>query len=175
MKTRKKIRLQSWDYRNQGIYFITILTKDRFHYFGEIQDGMSILSRQGKIAAECWFGLSGHFNGLTFHEFVVMPNHIHALLEMDGNCHSKISAVDVRSGHDPTLQSAGDEQVKRASLSTIIGCYKSAVSKLIRREGLHFEWHRSFYDVIVRTEDAFLKISNYIQQNPQSWEKDKFH
>ncbi len=59
------------------------------------------------------------------------------------------------------------------SISTIVGSYKSAVSKHAYRLGFEFEWQTRFHDRIIRDEQAFLNISNYIINNPKKWEKDE--
>lgn len=69
-------RLQNWDYSWDGIYFITICTKGRKHYFGEIVDGKMNLSKIGIIADILWHEIKNHAKNVELGEFVVMPNHI---------------------------------------------------------------------------------------------------
>jgi putative transposase len=78
-------RLQNWDYGNDAAYFITICTKDREHYFGEIQNGQMKVSPAGAIAHVLWFEIKNHANNIELGEFVVMPNHVHGILVLDGN------------------------------------------------------------------------------------------
>lgn len=47
-------RMQNWDYANEGAYFITICTKDRVHYFGEIVNGEMQLNELGNIVQSEW-------------------------------------------------------------------------------------------------------------------------
>lgn len=61
------------------------------------------------------------------------------------------------------------------SVSSIIGGYKSAVSKHARRLGYEFGWQASFWDHVVRTDGGFDRISNYIKNNPAKWDLDKFN
>lgn len=57
-----------------------------------------------------------------------------------------------------------------------MGAYKTTSSKLIRAEGLiDFKWKRSFHDHIIRQGASFDLISNYIENNPEKWEEDRFH
>lgn len=73
-------RLQSWDYGNDGSYFITICTKDRKHYFGEVVEGEMKLNEVGKLAEKYWLEIPEHFNYIELGNFIVMPNHVHGIL-----------------------------------------------------------------------------------------------
>src|SRR4029079_11026254 len=76
-------RLQSWDYRSNGAYFITICTKNREHYFGEILDGEMQLNEPGNLAEKYWIEIPDHFPFIELGNFVVMPNHVHGILIID--------------------------------------------------------------------------------------------
>lgn len=78
------IRLQNWDYRWDGAYFITICTKNREHYFGEITKGKMNLSNIGVLADIFWHEIKNHAKNIKLDAFVVMPNHIHAILILNG-------------------------------------------------------------------------------------------
>ncbi len=80
-------RLQNWDYSSAGMYFITICTKNRMEYFGEISSDNMELSEAGKIADKIWWDIQGNFSNVGFDEYVVMPNHIHGIIRIvnDGN------------------------------------------------------------------------------------------
>ena len=82
MRQRKSIRLKCWNYSNDGIYFITICTKDKSHWFGDVENGEMVLNNCGKIAKKCWSEIPNHFKKVELGEFVVMPNHIHGLIEI---------------------------------------------------------------------------------------------
>jgi putative transposase len=80
-------RLSNWDYGSHGLYYITICTKDRTHYFGEITpstETQNIASLQptiiGEIAHQNWLDIYNHFSFIELDEFVIMPNHIHGIL-----------------------------------------------------------------------------------------------
>ncbi|HEX9972985.1 MAG TPA: glucose-6-phosphate dehydrogenase [bacterium] len=74
------IRLPGWDYRSPGGYFVTICTKDRECWFGEIDNGEMILSDLGKIVDQYWQEIPDHFKNVQPDEFVIMPNHTHGIL-----------------------------------------------------------------------------------------------
>lgn len=83
-----------------------------------------------------------------------MPNHLHILFEINKK----------------------DCDLKIKSVSSLIGAYKTIVSKEIHFLGdIDFSWQRSFHDHIVRSESSYENIYNYITNNPENWEKDKFY
>ncbi len=90
-------RLQTWDYSSKGSYFITICTKNREHFFGEIIDSKMQLNETGKLAENYWKEIPVHFSFIELGNFVVMPNHVHGILiihknatENDGNIHALV-------------------------------------------------------------------------------------
>jgi putative transposase len=74
-----------WDYGSPGAYFITICTADRRHYFGEIRDGVMHLSHVGVIADILWYEIPHHAKNVELGVFVVMPNHLHGILILNGD------------------------------------------------------------------------------------------
>ena len=72
-------RLQSWDYGANGAYFITICTKNRKYFFGEIENHQMILNDIGKLAEKYWIEIPAHFTFIELGEFVIMPNHTHGI------------------------------------------------------------------------------------------------
>ena len=84
-KARKSPRLKNWDYSSDAAYYITICTKNREHYFGEIKNGKMHVSPAGAIADVLWHEIKNHAKNIELGEFVVMPNHIHGILILNGN------------------------------------------------------------------------------------------
>ena len=78
-------RLQNWDYGSNGVYFITICTADRNHYFGEILEMQLNASEMGKLAQQYWIEIPHHFPSVKLGDFVIMPNHIHGILIIEKN------------------------------------------------------------------------------------------
>jgi len=76
-------RLKNWDYGSNSAYFITICTKNREHFFGEIQNGKMQLNELGKNAFQFWMEIPNHFPFIELGNFVVMPNHTHGILIID--------------------------------------------------------------------------------------------
>lgn len=208
-------RLQNWDYGWEAIYFVTICTKDRIHYFGEIDNGEMKLSPIGAIADVLWYELRNHFDNIELDAFVVMPNHIHGIIAInndggDGNnggngdngetshtngtthdaaMHTDGTTHTVETTHALSLQlspqsssssstTIGQKRFQHQgskTLSSIVGAYKSAVSRHAHRLGYDFAWQSRFYDNIVRNNDALNRIEKYIHNNPNNWKEDKFY
>lgn len=180
-------RLQNWDYGWNAAYFVTICTKNREPYFGEIANGKMILSSQGILADVFWHEIQNHANNVELDAFVVMPNHIHGILILNGE--PPESPGPPESGRDEaclvsTSSSSGSPETigqKRFqnqginTLSSIIGSYKSAITKHANRLRLDFAWQSRYHDHIIRDNASFIRIRNYIINNPANWHEDKFY
>lgn len=79
---RKSIRLKNYDYAKKGLYFITLCVKDRAHIFGEVLNGKMILNHFGKIVDTEWQNTPLVRNNIALHEHIIMPNHIHGIIEI---------------------------------------------------------------------------------------------
>jgi REP element-mobilizing transposase RayT len=148
---RKSPRLQGYDYSQSGAYFITICTNKWAHWFGDIRDGVMVLHAIGQIAADCWAAIPAHFTGVELDLAVVMPNHIHGIIVLEGG---------------------------GAALGTIIGSYKAAVTRQVHRQQLTAPktiWHTRYYDHIIRNELALNHIREYILSNPTRWQMDRLY
>jgi putative transposase len=171
-------RLQHWDYGNDAAYFITICTKDRACFFGEIQNGQMQVSPIGAVAYVLWNEIKNHAKNIELGEFVVMPNHVHGILILDGN-NMDVDGRDVAC-NVPTETPLKNQKMaaispKTNTISTIIRSYKSAVTKYCNRLELPFAWQPRFYDHIIRNDESFHRISEYIKNNPANWNEDKFY
>ena len=184
-------RLNNWDYRWVGVYFITICTDNREHYFGEIKNGKMHLSNLGVIADIFWHDIPVRKPFVKLGEYVIMPNHMHGILIIDSQNDEMIEPVetlhDVETLHATSLRKSNETSAphknktmsrrspKSNSVSTIIRSYKSAVTRHANRLGIPNGWQMRFYDHIVRDPDAFHRISNYIKSNVENWKKDTFY
>lgn len=156
-------RLQTWDYRNAGYYFITILTKNRKRYFGEVLDEKLVLNSFANIVIEEWLKTPTIRSNIELDEWILMPNHFHGII-INRFQEYPDSNVEITS----TLQSN--------SLGAIIGQFKSIATKKIRRSGLaKFSWQPGFYEHIIRNEQALENIRKYIRLNPIKWEIDEYY
>jgi len=157
-----------WDYGQDAAYFVTICTGDRKHFFGDVVNGDMKLSHVGIIADILWHEIKNHAKNIELREYVVMANHVHGILVLNGN------AVSVQSIHQTPAQSRFQNQGKN-TLSSIIGSYKSAVTRHAHRLGYEFAWQVNFHDHIIRNESEYQRIAEYIKANPAKWNEDKFY
>ncbi len=74
-------RLKGWDYKLEGSYFIAICTQDRDNLFGYVKNGNMVLNQFGAIVNRCWFDLPNHYQNIRLDAFVVMPNHVHGIMD----------------------------------------------------------------------------------------------
>jgi len=173
---RKSLRLRGYDYSQAGAYFITICTQNRESLFGHIIHGQMHLNPTGKIAFEEWQKTETMRAAIRLHEYIIMPNHIHSIIEFVGaHC---MRPVDLIATGDNNLQT-NDGRVQHApTLGDVVRGYKSAVTKGIN-ELQHTlgvpVWQRNYHEHIIRNETAYLKIADYIQTNPKRWEEDTYY
>ncbi len=170
-------RLQNWNYGWNGKYFVTIVTKNREHYFGKIVNEKIHFSEIGKIANECWYAIPEHFPFVILDEFCVMPNHIHGIIVINNQNDNKCRdvACNVSTDNVTNSKKMSDIAPKPGSLSTIIRSYKSAVTKSVNENNYTFGWQSRFYEHIIRNEKSLNRIRNYIRNNPNNWYNDKFN
>jgi len=190
-------RLQSWDYRWNAAYFITICTHNREHYFGKINNVKMELSPIGILADVFWHEIKNHAKNIELGKFVVMPNHVHGVLILNNDDNRNDIGNDNDNGNvetrhalslpsPPSQPSQPPQQQKtigqkrfqnqgKNTVSSIIGSYKSAVTKHAHRLNHEFKWQSRFYDHIIRNDKLFIKISEYILNNPINWFEDKFY
>ncbi len=268
-------RMQNWDYGWNGAYFITICTKNRRHYFGEIINSEMHLNETGKLAEQYWLEIPIHFPFIELGNFQVMPNHFHGILIIDkmkynGNVDVNVDVNDDGNvggnddgndgGNDrdkampclfadpiaadpiaadpiatnsadsatadpttanpaiadpadpiaanpatadpadpiaadpiatnsadpnsiapvpaPTNKTIGQLRFQNqgsGTISSVLGSYKSVVSKYAHRINKDFNWQSRFYDHIIRDAGSFERIQNYIENNPKNWKEDKFY
>jgi len=170
---RRSIRLKGYDYSQAGQYFITTCIQNRACLLGRVEDGAMQLNDAGKMVKEEWLKLLERFPNIRLHEFVVMPNHFHGILEI----------VDGPPLGQP--QGIGPTEVgpKRKTLGDMVGAFGSITTgEYIRGVKNHnwqrFDrklWQRNYWEHIIRNENAFNNISQYIKNNPRKWQEDKLN
>lgn len=181
------VRLKNWDYRNNGAYFITICTANRKHFFGEIVINETSkemnLSEIGILAESFWEKIPEHFPFVEVGNYVVMPNHVHGILIINNDAVQTLQCnvcteslqCNVSKYENDKNQFFSEISPKSGSISTIIRSYKSIVTRESRVINPKFNWHPKFHDHIIRNSISFERIQNYIENNPNNWEKDKFY
>jgi putative transposase len=191
-------RLKNWDYGSDAIYFVTICTANRECYFGEIAETQNLASpyqmeysELGKIANQCWIEIPKHFPFVVLDKFVVMPNHVHGIIIIDkpmkkygdgnvGVINHAIGGAIVETQNfaslpypQPVTHNKFGPQSK--NLASIIRGFKIGVTKYARTNNIKFAWQSRFHDHIIRNDESFQRISNYIMNNPSKWADDKFY
>lgn len=179
----KSNRLQDYDYSSNWWYFITICTKDRENYFGEIIDWEMILNDFWKIAEKYYLEIRDHFPFAILDEFVIMPNHIHGIIIIDKPTIDE-QMIDEQTIKTPIVETrhclifTGKNRFQNQwkwTISSIIWSFKSICTKTINKmqNEIFFAWQPNYYDRIIRNEDELQRIRKYILENPIKWELDK--
>jgi len=169
-RRRNSLRHVSFDYSQPAAYFVTICCHKGQTLFGRIRDGTMLLNPLGEIADRVWHEFAERHPETELDAFVVMPNHVHVLLWI-------LPSADATAANAPKKERQFGDAIA-GSLSTLIGGYKSAVTQKAKLAGLvpgAQLWQRNFYDHIVRSEPALLRIRAYIHDNPARWHEDKLH
>lgn len=203
---RKSIRLRGYDYSQAGLYFITICLQDRKCLFGEILIGANHNSPQnnspqmklsdiGKIANACWLEIPEHFPNVVLHDYVVMPNHIHGIVEIVAtdlvgakyfSPQIERQITNMAMPKTPTQEidnnrNAGAKYISplrspSKTIGSIVRGFKIGVTKWVRvHTKIDKLWQRNYWDSIIRDETTYWRISDYIRNNPAKWNNDKFY
>jgi putative transposase len=192
--SRKSIRLSGYDYSLPGAYFITIMTFHRECIFGDVNNQRMIINQYGQIVDRTWHELTNHYPNINLDAYIIMPNHFHGivLIEDDTTIKNASPASDMQGistineqrktlENPDTFRENGNRIVDEMrtnshDLSEIIRAFKSFSAKKINilRGSQGFPvWQRSFYDRVIRDENEYQKIYDYIQTNPQNWLEDQ--
>jgi REP element-mobilizing transposase RayT len=186
---RKSIRLKGYDYSQAGLYFITICCQDRICRFGKIENDIMILNDAGKIADECWLEIPQHFPNAMLHEHIVMPNHVHGIVELTNASNVEVQNFEPLQENNPItvgaenflpLQQRHNEFQKMIprSIGSIVKGFKIGVTvraKDFLPQPHQKIWQRNYHEHIIRNEQSYQTISEYIMNNPAKWNDDKFY
>ncbi len=169
-------RFKGWDYSSKGSYFVTICTQDRDNLFGGVVKGKMELNQYGNIVNQCWFDLPNHYENIRLDAFVVMPNHIHGIIIIDNNI---INYHDVETGFNPVSTIVPTNTIippyitiqtkNRDGLFEFIRALKTFSGRRInelRQSPRKTVWQPRFHDHIIRDNDEFYRIRQYIINNP---------
>jgi putative transposase len=175
---RKQLRMDGYDYSSIGHYFITICINNFKYIFGEIVNNKMYLNKYGNIAKHFIYQIPKHYKNVDIDEFIIMPNHVHILIEIKemGYATAPVSVVTEHcSVTTESKTNAHPISFRYGLISKIIKSYKEIVTKSIHRKynDYSFQWQRSFYDKIIETEDALENIRDYIKNNIQNWKHDR--
>jgi REP element-mobilizing transposase RayT len=184
---RRSIRLLDYDYSQEGLYFLTICINNGEQLLATIDDeGNLLLNDAGRMIEQWYFELENKFSVVTCHDYVVMPDHFHAIIEIaasDGSAERMHDKSIVHEGQTPRSAPTLDlNERKRSSLGTIIQWFKTMTTNEYIR-GVNdmnwpaFDkrlWQRNYYEHIIRNAKSYQEISDYILNNPANWPQDKF-
>ncbi|MCZ7602284.1 MAG: hypothetical protein M5R37_05425 [Melioribacteraceae bacterium] len=178
MKNRKRNRLPEYDYSNPAWYYVTICTHKHIYHFGEVKNGKMILNKLGEITKKFLEEIPSHYSNVELDEFIVMPNHIHAIIIINdvGVDHHRPRNVNDNNttGDKNTLRVEDIRPIQPSNLSNVVKGFKIGVTIWCKNNNIaNFKWQRSFYDRIIRNEKELYHIRDYIEQNPLRWEIEK--
>ena len=183
---RKSLRLPHYNYSREGYYFITIVAKNREHLFGEIVDGNMVLNVAGLMVEELWHDIPNDFNHVKLHECIIMPNHIHGIIEIKNPYDSDIKPVGADSISALNMNTKNIHEFQRVdmestpTLSKIVQSFKRHTTlryiKMVKNKTLPpFNkriWQRNYYEHVIRDENDYVRIAEYIVNNPITWNDD---
>jgi len=210
---RKHMRFIGHDYSRAGLYFVTICTKNRKYFFGNIKNGEMILNKYGDIVHNYWNNIPNHFTNVKLGEFITMPDHFHGIIQLD----TPVSPVGAQFIASYTMQNiTSNNQIicddrttfnisnildkklfpknqnilkqkqdvanqldainrtptRIVKIGVVVRSFKAgcthAINKMDNNIGVTI-WQRNYYDRIIRSENEYERISNYIINNPKNW------
>ncbi len=171
---RQSIRLKHYDYSKAGFYFITLCIQNKESLFGKILDDQMILNAAGQMIEREWLALKKRFPHIELHEYVVMPNHFHAIIEIRDYL-IVIQQKGRPQGYAPTSEPTNK------TIGEIVGAFKSitTIKYILGVKTLHWQgfdcklWQRNYWEHVIRNEQSRSEIAQYIITNPQKWEIDQ--
>ncbi len=155
MPTRKPLRLQNYDYSQEGAYFLTLCAANRKAYFGKIvrENVMSepyiLLSPYGKILHEQLLQINQTYDTIQIAHYSIMPNHLHMIVFVEDGASRMPPPTSV---HTPT--------------NAVIPALVSTLKRFTNRKSGVRLWQRGYYDHILRDENDYLRAWKYIDENP---------
>ncbi len=164
-------RMVGYDYSQTGLYFVTICTRGREKYFGEVKEGAMELSGIGEIVKEELLKTGEIRPNVNIDEWVIMPNHVHVIIALDNqavetHCNASLQReMNYKNTFGP----------QRNNLSSIVRGFKGAVARRVVKELniSNFAWQSRFHDHIIHDDRSLEKIRQYILENPTKWFEDE--
>ena len=157
---RKHPRLKKFDYSRNGMYFITICTEGKRKILSHIgPENNVVLSGIGTEVEKQLTGLTARFDGMEITKYVIMPNHIHAVVFI----HQRQPIIRV------------EDHTNKPTLCDAVKSIKALTSRACREKfGVEKIFQTSFYEHVIRCGESLSEIYNYIDSNPARWRKDSF-
>ncbi len=164
---RPGLRLPFFDYTSLGPYFITLCTENRVPLFGDVVNDKMILNEYGQIVHDEWLRSSELRKELLLDAFVVMPNHLHALVglaEIEDRAHGRVHLPD--QGRSP--------RPPRGLASFIAGFKAYATKRINEKRDTHHQqvWQANYYERVIRNEKELERFRRYVASNDARWSMD---
>ncbi|OQA16740.1 MAG: hypothetical protein BWY63_02644 [Chloroflexi bacterium ADurb.Bin360] len=187
---RRSIRLPGYDYSQAGAYFVTLCTQGRTPLFGGIVDGTMRLNEVGTMVQSVWQSMPDRFPSVIIDVYVIMPNHFHAIVIIDETVGATlvVAQADVATSEGAEPGPALADVAQNGSgttpgLGNIVGAFKSITTveyiSGVRTLGWQpFErriWQRNYWEHIIRNEESYARIADYIVNNPANWKTDQLY
>jgi REP element-mobilizing transposase RayT len=186
--------MPEYDYAALGAYFVTVCAYEGAHIFGNIRKGVMELNAVGKIVRNEWLKTAELRPNIRLDEFVVMPNHFHAVVWIVGRgriddvlfCRGTARRAPTKQNIGPIKQTVTPSRPYRTpvfeqfgqpvigSIPTIVRSFKSAVTNRARAfSGARDQiWQRNYHERVIRDDQALWAIRKYIRDNPLNWAVD---
>ncbi len=177
---RRSIRLQGYDYSQSGTYYFTIVTQGKALLFGEIKNGEVILNEAGKMILKWWHELPKKFPHIKLGTFIIMPNHVHGIIIIE-SVGADLRVCPNDDSVYPNNDNSDNGRTHRSAptLGTIMQWFKTMTTNEYIRGVKNLDWQpfdrrlwqRNYYEHIIRNQQDWERIHNYIEANPINWEK----
>jgi len=161
-RPRRSIRLKGRDYSWPGTYFVTICTAGRKCLLGRIEDGVMRENVLGRLVRAHWLAIPKHFATVQLDAFVVMPSHVHGII----NLHRRVSP------REEQFKLAEFGKPRSGSIGWIVRAFKATVTREARKALQKPEltiWQRNYFERVVRDENEYKIVHQYVRENPRNW------
>lgn len=170
---KANIELQGYDYSSSGIYFVTICTQNKLCLFGEVINSEILLNEPGKMLMQVYNELSDKFPDIRCHEIIIMPNHIHFIIE-NVAANRPISQIDTNNELSEHIGSPLYPIIQWFKSSTK-NLYIDGVKKFGWKPFYKKIWQLNYHEHIIRSEESYISITESMISNPTNWESDEYY
>ena len=174
---RRSIRLRGYDYAQIGYYFVTVCVQHRDCLLGEIINGRIKLNPIGKMVNLWWGETMNKFTPERQYDFVIMPNHIHGIVVINGvgadRCVCPNNTIELTNSHEGAHIGAPLPHIIRWFKTMTTNEYLKNISIMKWPNIDKRLWQRNYYEHIIRNEKDYWAIKQYMENNPKNWEKDE--
>ena len=170
---RQSLRLKNYNYTHPGYYHTITGTQQGHHFFGEVSAGEMHLNTQGEIVQAALLTTIGRFPCIELDDYVVMPNHVHALIVIKPPPSRQVEQRPARFQSYWRAIEQEESLPGAVPLYEVMRSFKALTSYNEHRQGQmpSFGWHSGYYERIIGENERYLyNVRRYIQNNPLKWE-----